>query len=229
MEECPHCKQQVSKNALLMHTLRCSRIIRCDACDAVFQTQEQLQNHKETSHQFTCVFCSAIFTEEAKLKNHESNECKNRMVTCRFCGMMEPFGESLPKDYNDRLKGFSVHESYCGGRTTECDKCGNIIKLKDLKAHDEVFHGKYASIAHGKPIPIQMQPSPQTQTQPPKVYDVLSDSDDSTEDSDSEIEVIQEIKREYGIHDSRNGRIGRTNRGINRRKNDREIVATAIF
>jgi hypothetical protein len=39
------------------------------------------------------------------------------------------------RDHRDRLRGFTQHESECGGRTDACSACGASVRLKDMEVH----------------------------------------------------------------------------------------------
>jgi len=59
------------------------------------------------------------------------------MLTCRFCYNRMPAGQPAT-DHRDRLRGFTEHESVCGGRTDRCAVCGASVRLKDMDTHTKL-------------------------------------------------------------------------------------------
>ena len=83
--------------------------------------------------------CGALHMKQAQLSRHMRSECPQRWILCRFCGGTVR-AEGPPRDYGDRLKGFTQHESYCGARTAPCAACRKGVQLKYQEAHWAAAH-----------------------------------------------------------------------------------------
>jgi hypothetical protein len=76
------------------------------------------------------------------------------VLPCKYCAKKPPFEhistnrlilfqnlvpqEGAPSTAHDKLLGLHGHESYCGSRTIECQKCHKQIPIKDIQVHAKV-------------------------------------------------------------------------------------------
>lgn len=86
--------------------------------------------HKEHS----CPDCksSEVFPNLPALAHHACTTCPSKLHICRFCHLKVPQDEATPTDI---LAGFTAHESFCGGKTTDCEVCHKAVRLRDLESH----------------------------------------------------------------------------------------------
>ena len=68
------------------------------------------------------------------MSNHKASDCVERDVLCRFCGNYIKAGAPC-RDHGDRLRGFTQHESDCGGKTAACSVCSAKVRAKDMEFH----------------------------------------------------------------------------------------------
>ncbi|KAF8932539.1 ubiquitin fusion degradation protein UFD1-domain-containing protein [Dissophora ornata] len=69
-----------------------------------------------------CDRCGDVMKKE-ELVNH---------FHCDHCDKGAPASNA-----RDRIRGLSSHESYCGDRTIQCQKCSQMVSLKDVQVHAE--------------------------------------------------------------------------------------------
>ncbi|CUM65038.1 uncharacterized protein PRCAT00002657001 [Priceomyces carsonii] len=154
-ETCPNCGKSVSKSNFDLHEVSCLREnVRCscgqvfkktiplthwhcDKCDGKFGNSETLKlKHNQLEHNiYKCNQCSSdeqFPTFIDMVVRHKATTCPGKLHECRFCHLILPQGEST---YKDKFYNLTNHESSCGNKTTECYKCGKILRSKDLAKH----------------------------------------------------------------------------------------------
>lgn len=91
--------------------------------------------HNENFHiKQRCIACHSDqeFISSSALAHHRATVCSSKLHICRFCHLKLPQGETTPAD---TLAGFTGHESFCGGKTTDCEICHKAVRLRDLDSH----------------------------------------------------------------------------------------------
>ena len=97
--------------------------------------------------------CGAGPMRQAQLAAHvRSQQCPRAYVLCRFCGVHALAGPP-PRDFNDRLRGLSGHESDCGARTAPCGGCRRPVPLKQHAAHWAAVHPADAPLPPALDLP----------------------------------------------------------------------------
>lgn len=152
---CIYCNNIIKKSSQLLHENFCRRnnIICPDGCGSIFlKTIPKTHWHccstygnGEWSHKLhvnymhdtlpglTCELCEEYScTNRYTLAQHVSNECPNSIHECKYCHLILPRGIESSES---KFHGVSSHEWICGAKTTECHKCGKIIKLRELESH----------------------------------------------------------------------------------------------
>lgn len=84
-----------------------------------------------------------------ELALHRRTKCSDRFIICRYCHTLVQQGGPA-SDPRDRIQGLASHESYCGNRTIPCQKCTQLVSLKNVQVHAQ--HHAYQR---------QNQPTPQ--------------------------------------------------------------------
>ncbi|KAJ2962192.1 hypothetical protein NQZ79_g2688 [Umbelopsis isabellina] len=156
--QCENCGAWVPERTMVLHERFCLRNnVRCPwGCGAVFKKDsEELQNHwhcdkcdmrgtifdKEKHeayfHQEKTCDCGFKTTSITVLAKHRKSECPMKLIICRYCRNLVP-QENPPTTAQDILLGLYGHESYCGSRTIECQKCHKQIPIKDIQVHSKV-------------------------------------------------------------------------------------------
>ena len=166
---CENCGQPVPVQSYNMHLAFCFRhnkkcpqcaiVLRkndpgweshwhCPECDdfTLHDSPEVRERHVAAMHAaHTCV-CGQSFPNLPSLSRHRSLDCPQRLAMCRFCKLYLPVSSttsSLPTvQGNDLLMGLTPHEAECGSRTTECDICKKILRLKDMGIHQRMHDGQ---------------------------------------------------------------------------------------
>ena len=88
------------------------------------------QKHFEFCHQFvTCSCGESLYPQQ--ISQHKLVECEARFIICRYCHLLLPAGK-LSRTAKDLILGLGLteHESECGARTFECQKCSKSVQLK---------------------------------------------------------------------------------------------------
>ncbi|KAF8822352.1 putative Ubiquitin fusion degradation protein 1-like protein [Cardiosporidium cionae] len=156
-KQCTNCKKSISLSSYDIHCAFCHRFCSiCKICGIVVKRKEfdrhwhcpkcslsmdksSSEKHLKTWH--TPIPCACgISVERTELQNHRTLECPKRVVLCQFCGNYVAAGSNAKNNYRDKIKGYTAHESYCGSRTTLCDRCNKYVQLKDLTIHFEAVH-----------------------------------------------------------------------------------------
>lgn len=161
---CSNCRQKISRQAYMLHSAFCQRnnILCPQGCGQIFSKRngsipkdhwhcqkclpnviygddlDSLHEHERLAHQRHTCGCGEEFLSYSALGLHRATSCPNKIIICRFCHLKLPQGLASPQDI---LQGLSGHESYCGGRTTDCESCGKAIRLRDLDSHMK-YHDK---------------------------------------------------------------------------------------
>jgi hypothetical protein len=169
-EKCSNCLLYVPRRTLQMHVAFCTRNnIVCNKCLKVFQRSvfpshwhcnlcdkigvlEESAKHVELYH--TILSCSCgdkLFLPQ--VKQHKALECPDRYIICRYCHLLLKAGPSskLAKDLYLDLK-LSEHESECGARTIDCQKCGKSVQMKEVQLHMQTHELQKQQ----QPLPFQM-------------------------------------------------------------------------
>ncbi|QPG77336.1 hypothetical protein FOA43_004745 [Brettanomyces nanus] len=153
---CPYCGSTIAKASKFMHENFCRRNnIRCEkgcgkvflrkipethwhCCDTYGDTAESLSLHEEYFHKgpVNCPQCGTdSFANRQLLAYHRAVECSKTLHECQFCHLVVLRGEPTPES---RLSGMSAHEFDCGSRTTECYKCGKVLRRRDMNSHSKL-------------------------------------------------------------------------------------------
>ncbi|KAG0096111.1 hypothetical protein BGZ93_004985 [Podila epicladia] len=91
--------------------------------------------HMEIYHGWYQCPCGSF--ESARLPDlalHRRTDCSERFIICRYCHTLVQQG-ALSSSARDRIRGLHAHESYCGDRTIQCQKCTQMVSLKDVQVH----------------------------------------------------------------------------------------------
>ncbi|KAK9467836.1 ubiquitin fusion degradation protein 1 [Lipomyces arxii] len=158
--QCSNCERFFPQRTLQLHSAFCQRNnILCPhpGCTKLFRRQEGIptthwhcdtdffssdsvsskEKHIKTHHIATSCGCGEQFSSLQNLAQHRATACPQKLHTCRFCHLKLP-QESLPDSQSDLLAGYTGHESRCGTRTTECSRCGRIVRLRDMISHTQL-------------------------------------------------------------------------------------------
>ncbi|KAK9480177.1 ubiquitin fusion degradation protein UFD1-domain-containing protein [Lipomyces japonicus] len=100
-------------------------------CDSLASRDKHVAAHHATTN---CSSCGASFSSRVLAAYHRATTCPFKLHTCRFCHLELP-QEPAPESQFDLLAGYSGHESHCSTRTTECARCGHIVRLRDMDNH----------------------------------------------------------------------------------------------
>ncbi len=121
---CGHCKHRIPAASLVMHEVACARRNTCcDRCGAVV-SKAAWQEHLATAH--ALVACAAGCGEQIEaylMKRHAVDDCRERKVSCPFCGV---FGTA---------KNMAAHEESCGNKSFRCEDCGRLLRAKERQGH----------------------------------------------------------------------------------------------
>ncbi|KAK9472320.1 ubiquitin fusion degradation protein UFD1-domain-containing protein [Dipodascopsis tothii] len=110
----------------------------CPDCEFVANCASTAVKHTEYAHTpRACIDCGEGFSNGLLAGVHRASVCPRKLVLCRFCHLLLP-QDDPPTGQIDILEGYTGHESQCGNRTTECDQCGRITRLRDMKRHLEL-------------------------------------------------------------------------------------------
>ncbi|KAK6203548.1 ubiquitin fusion degradation protein UFD1-domain-containing protein [Scheffersomyces amazonensis] len=156
---CQNCLKVIEKDKYSLHQAFCLRNNkRCPQCNEIFlrvipethwhcpqdtfYSNSTLLRFKHQKlfhlHPYTCNQCSKGGSYDNFLDlviHHKGSECPSKLIQCRFCKLIVAQEEST---YQDKFENLTHHENWCGGRTSECYKCGQIFRLRDFKKHLKV-------------------------------------------------------------------------------------------
>ncbi|KAG0352321.1 hypothetical protein BGZ54_002849 [Gamsiella multidivaricata] len=152
-QECSNCGSWIPERTMMLHSNFCLRNnVKCDRCGEVMK-KEEFQNHFHCDHcskhghisekkkhmeiyhgwyQCSCETFESPSLPELAL--HRRTTCPDRFIICRYCHTLVQQGGPAP-NARDRMHGLSSHESYCGDRTIQCQKCSQMVSLKDVRVH----------------------------------------------------------------------------------------------
>ncbi|KAF9425340.1 hypothetical protein BGZ94_007605 [Podila epigama] len=152
-QPCTNCGSWIPEYTMMLHTTFCmrnntkcakcgqvmkkedaERHFHCDHCDKHGDISEQ-KKHMEIFHGWYQCSCGTFESAQLpELALHRRSDCSERFIICRYCHILVQQGgpSSNPRD---RIRGLRAHESYCGDRTIECQKCLQMVSLKDVQVH----------------------------------------------------------------------------------------------
>ncbi|KAJ2895176.1 ubiquitin fusion degradation protein [Zalerion maritima] len=163
-ELCSNCKRWIPKSAATMHSIFCARNNEvCSKCAKVFKrgdperkahwhcevsddcdwgdTDQGFQKHNavfhEASHECWEPGCEMKGLTIPQLAEHRTSTCPGKLILCQFCHLEVPQegDDSLNPSAETLLTGLTPHELAEGNRTTDCELCGRIVRLRELAAH----------------------------------------------------------------------------------------------
>ncbi|KAF9579182.1 hypothetical protein BGW38_004656 [Lunasporangiospora selenospora] len=152
-QPCSNCGSWIPERTMMLHGNFCMRNnVKCGRCGEVMK-REELQNHfhcdhcdmhghisekdkhMEIYHGWYQCSCERYETPNLiELAQHRRTICQDRYILCRFCHTFVQQGGPAG-DARDRIRGLQSHEANCGGRTIECQRCSQKVKLKDVQVH----------------------------------------------------------------------------------------------
>ncbi|KAL0244154.1 hypothetical protein GEMRC1_008239 [Eukaryota sp. GEM-RC1] len=122
MPHCPNCLQEVPQGNWMLHKLQCVRnVTKCPHCNEPVSLTS-LSDHIQEQHAIVTCVCGERM-EARDLEIHKSQHCRNRPIKCAYCDLALPLGEIME------------HEKECGSRSTDCENCGQRVRLADLEQH----------------------------------------------------------------------------------------------
>ncbi|KAK9237857.1 ubiquitin fusion degradation protein UFD1-domain-containing protein [Lipomyces kononenkoae] len=155
--QCPNCRQYFPPRTFQLHSAYCERnnlVCPHPNCGRIFRRQDGIPHshwhcdldsfscdsvstklkHISTHHTSQTCTCGESFPSQQHLAHHRATVCPQKLHICRFCHLRLA-QESSPDSQSDLLAGYTGHESRCGTRTTECQRCNRIVRLRDLDSH----------------------------------------------------------------------------------------------
>lgn len=150
--KCEYCDKIISKSSLVLHESFCKRNnIKCSQCNEVFfkkipekhwhccngtlgtgDWSKYLHDTYLHGEIFNCNVCNYFHGNEYELSLHLARECPKALHECRYCHLCLIRGEP---SVTSKFHEVSFHEWKCGSKTTDCSRCGRIVKISNLKAH----------------------------------------------------------------------------------------------
>lgn len=157
-KRCPNCTQWILSRTFFLHESFCLRHnVLCPICHAIFKRGTETSHwhcqycstsgnasasydkHLSTTHTTRkCLSCPYIASSLRDLATHRTSVCPSKLILCSFCHLLVAqggVGDGNTPDAETILSGLTRHELSCGGRTTECDRCGRRTRLRDLELH----------------------------------------------------------------------------------------------
>ena len=164
-ELCSNCKRWVPKSAATMHAIFCARNNEvCTKCYKVFKrgdpdrqshwhcdysadcdwgdTPQSLDKHRSIFHEPsrecwepTCTRLKGLTLPQ--LAEHRTTTCPGKLILCQFCHLevSQEGDDPLSPSAETLLTGLTAHELAEGNRTTNCELCARIVRLRELAAH----------------------------------------------------------------------------------------------
>ncbi|KAI8067783.1 ubiquitin fusion degradation protein UFD1-domain-containing protein [Gongronella butleri] len=157
-QQCSNCQAWVPVMSLALHESFCARnnvlcpwgcgkVFKradvdnhwhCDLCTVMGTTLDGKAKHVAYHHTpHACHACNAQLPSLPALAAHKRTLCPKRLITCRYCHNLVAQGQPAT-DARDRILGLCEHESYCGSRTIQCQKCQKSIPIKDVPVHAKI-------------------------------------------------------------------------------------------
>ena len=153
--KCRYCEKIIAKASMLLHENFCRRNnVMCPngcgriffkeipsthwhCCDTYGDGEFSKQLHVKYMHDdplgITCEECTEYnCLKRYTLCEHVSRSCPSAIHECRYCHLIIPRGKASNEA---TFYDVSEHEWECGGKTTECPRCGRVIKMRDLETH----------------------------------------------------------------------------------------------
>ncbi|GME89485.1 unnamed protein product [Ambrosiozyma monospora] len=154
---CINCGSEILKSSQFMHENFCRRNnVKCSkGCNKIFLKQipsshwhccstwgdspESLKLHQQYLHSLeegpiTCPQCHSYKTSpQIDLAFHIATECPESKHECQFCHLILPKGEHPSPE--SKFSGLTAHEYSCGSKTTECFKCGKVVRQREFGTH----------------------------------------------------------------------------------------------
>ena len=155
---CKNCLQWVPERTMMLHENFCLRNnVRCPKCDGIFKkSSSEWKNHwhcpldiehgnsleSKTKHDDfahtpkVCSGCSYEAPSMELLSEHKITTCPAKLILCQFCHLEVP-QEADPDGPSGIafFSGLTPHEIADGARTTECNLCNKIVRLRDMSTH----------------------------------------------------------------------------------------------
>ncbi|KAG0364718.1 hypothetical protein BGX24_004483 [Mortierella sp. AD032] len=152
-QECSNCGSWIPERTIMLHSSFCHRNnakctkcglvmkkedlpdhFHCDHCDMHGSISEK-KKHMEIYHGWYQCPCESFESPSLpELAKHRRTTCSERFIICRYCHTLVQQG-GPSSNARDRMRGLNSHESYCGDRTIQCQKCSQIVSLKDVQVH----------------------------------------------------------------------------------------------
>ncbi|KAF9085898.1 hypothetical protein BGX29_001697 [Mortierella sp. GBA35] len=152
-QECTNCRSWIPERTMMLHSNFCHRNnAKCDKCGLVMKKDElpnhfhcdhcdkhgdisEKKKHMEIYHGWYQCSCESFESPSLpELAKHRRTSCSERFIICRYCHTLVQQGGPA-SNARDRMRGLHSHESYCGDRTIQCQKCSQMVSLKDVQVH----------------------------------------------------------------------------------------------
>ncbi|KAF9926635.1 hypothetical protein FBU30_003819 [Linnemannia zychae] len=149
--ECTNCGSWIPERTKELHNNFCHRNnAKCDSCNLVMKKEDFLNHfhcdhcdkygdisekkkHMEIYHGWYQCSCGSFESSALpELAIHRREACPEKLIICRYCHTLVQQG-GLTSNMRDRIRGLHSHESYCGDRTIQCQKCLQMVSLKDIQ------------------------------------------------------------------------------------------------
>ena len=120
---------------------------KCTACDRIFKTNHDLENHMNAKHSLKqCVLCDKVCASETDLVRHH-NQCLQKGISTVACPKCNNTFTSL---------GLRRHKPQCMGREAqyECSDCDKVGKSKnEIRKHISEDHAEQRGV-----LPLEKRP-----------------------------------------------------------------------
>ncbi|KAF9432413.1 hypothetical protein BGZ76_010838 [Entomortierella beljakovae] len=152
-QECANCGSWIPERTMMLHSNFCMRNnTKCGKCGQVMKKDEladhfhcdhcekhghvsERKKHMEIYHGWYQCSCGSFETASLpELAHHRRTTCSERYIICRYCHILVQQGGPA-SNARDMIRGLLSHESYCGDRTIQCQKCTQMVSLKDVQVH----------------------------------------------------------------------------------------------
>lgn len=154
--QCLNCQHWIPKGSMMLHENHCKRNnVQCDKCGELLRRSDlsshwhcnicskhgdisESEKHHYLEHTPRTCSCAYEAQNLLELIKHRQTACPNKRVLCRYCKTFQAQGDPNNLTHGDRLAGITLHESYCGSRTIDCQQCGKAIQIKQVQIHAKV-------------------------------------------------------------------------------------------